>query len=263
MPRPIITLTTDFGLSDHFVGTMKGVILNILPTAEIVDITHEVTAFEVTEAAFLIAQAYPYFPGRTVHVVVVDPGVGTARRPILVEAAGQFFIGPDNGVLSMVYSRQKHKARHITAVKYFLPNVSSTFHGRDIFAPVAAHLRKGVRPSQFGKLIKDHLRTSFEKPVRTGKRFWSGTVLKVDHFGNLITNFRADEFPELATSPFEMRVGLLSTNRLVTSYAEGEGDELLLVLGSSGYLEVATNQGSAAKMLGCTTGSPLELALLH
>ena len=262
MPRPIITLTTDFGLSDHFVGTMKGVILNILPTAEIVDITHEVTAFEITEAAFLIAQAYPYFPSRTVHVVVVDPGVGTARRPILVEAAGQFFIGPDNGVLSMVYSHEKHKTRHITARKYFLASVSSTFHGRDIFAPVAAHLRKGVRPSQFGKLIKDHLRTSFEKPVRTGKRFWAGTVLKVDNFGNLITNFRADEFPELTTRPFEMRAGLLSTNRLVTSYAEGEGDELLLVLGSSGYLEVATNQGSAAKMLGCATGSPLELVLL-
>ncbi|MCP5109892.1 MAG: SAM-dependent chlorinase/fluorinase, partial [bacterium] len=202
MARPIITLTTDFGLDDHFAGTMKGVILGILPTAEIVDLCHNVTPFEITEGAFLIAQAYRYFPKRTVHVVVVDPGVGTARRPILVEAAGQFFIGPDNGVLSMVYSREKHKARHITARKYFLEHISNTFHGRDVFAPVAAHLRKGTPPSKFGKLIGDHLRPTFEKPVRTGKRYWTGAVLKVDHFGNLITNFRLDEFPELRLRPF-------------------------------------------------------------
>ena len=162
----------------------------------------------------------------------------------------------------MVYSRQKHKARHITASRYFLKDVSNTFHGRDIFAPVAAHLHQGVRPSQFGKLIDDHLRTSFEKPVRTGKRFWSGAVLKVDHFGNLITNFRLDEFQELRSRPFQMRAGLLSVDHLASSYAEGQPGELLLVPGSSGYLEVATNQASAAKMLGCGVGSPMELVLL-
>jgi len=263
MPKPIITLTTDFGTSDHFAGTMKGVILSILPTAEIVDITHEVAPFQIPEGAFSIAQAYRYFPKRTAHVVVVDPGVGTTRRPLLVEAAGQFFIAPDNGVLSMIYSREKHKARHITAQKYFLENVSSTFHGRDIFAPVAAHLRKGVAPSKFGKLVVDHLRSDFEKPVRTGKRFWSGTVLKIDRFGNLITNFRLDEFPELRERPFELMAGVLPVNRLVESFAGGTPDELVVVDGSSGYLEVACNKGSAAKKIGCGAGAPVELTIYN
>jgi S-adenosylmethionine hydrolase len=263
MPRPIITLTTDFGTADHFVGTMKGVILGILPTAEIVDITHDVTPFQVREAGFLIPQFYPYFPKRTVHVVVVDPGVGTARRPLLVEAAGQFFIAPDNGVLSIVFSREKHKARHITAERYFLKNVSRTFHGRDIFAPVAAHLRKGVAPSKFGKLIENHMRSSFEKPVRTGKRFWSGAVMKIDRFGNLITNFRLDEFPELRVRPFELVAGVLPVHRLVENFAEGERDELVVVEGSSGYLEVISNQGSAAKKIGCGVGAPVELTIFN
>ncbi len=262
MPRPIITLTTDFGHCDHFVGTMKGVILSILPTAEVVDITHDVTPFEIREAAFVIAQAYPFFPKRTVHVVVVDPGVGTARRPILIEAAGHFFVAPDNGVLSMVYSRQKHKARHITNGKFFLKNVSHTFHGRDIFAPVAAHLRKGVPPSQFGKLIHDHLKTNFDQPVRTGKRYWTGCVLKIDRFGNLITNLRTEDFPELKERPFQMTAGMLTVQRLVSTYAEAEPGELVLVPGSSGYLEVACNQASAAQKLRCAVGSPVELMLL-
>ena len=262
MPRPIITLTTDFGSKDHFAGTMKGVILSILPTAQIVDITHEVTPFSIPEAAFLISQAYAYFPRRTVHVVVVDPGVGTTRRPILVEAARQFFVGPDNGVFSMIYSRETYKARHITARKYFLDNVSNTFHARDIFAPVAAHLRQGVPPSKFGKLIRDPLRGTFDKPVRTGKRFWSGSILKVDHFGNLITNFRLDEFPELSERAFTMNVGLLSAERLASSYAEGEPGQLVLIPGSSGYFEIACNQASAARKLGCAPGSPVELVLL-
>jgi S-adenosylmethionine hydrolase len=262
MPRRLITLTTDFGLADHFVGTMKGVILAIAPAAKIVDITHEVAPFAIREGAFVIAQAYPYFPRGTIHVVVVDPGVGTSRRPVLIEAAGQLFMGPDNGVFSMVCSREKYKARHITAAKYFLAGVSHTFHGRDIFAPVAAHLAAGIKPSQFGKLVEDLLRSDFEKPARTGKRLWSGTVLKVDRFGNLITNFRLEEFPELRSRPFEMTAGLLSVTRLASTYSEGEPGELLLVEGSSGYLEVAIKQDSAAVRIKCAAGSPLELALL-
>ncbi len=262
MPRPIITLTTDFGTSDHFAGTMKGVILSILPTAEVIDISHDVTPFAISEAAFLLSQTYAYFPRRTVHVAVVDPGVGSTRRPILVEAARQFFVGPDNGIFSLIYTRETHKVRHITAQKYFLPRVSNTFHARDIFAPVAAHLRKGVPPSKFGRLIRDYLRSSFEKPVRTGKRFWAGSVLKVDHFGNLITNFRVEEFPEILRRPFAVNVGLLSVERLASSYAEGQPDELIVIPGSSGYFEVACNQASAASKLGCAAGSPVELVLL-
>jgi len=262
MPRSIITLTTDFGDRDHFVAAMKGVILSILPSAEIVDICHNVTPFEVAEAGFVIAQAYPYFPRRTVHVVVVDPGVGTLRRPILVEAAGQYFVGPDNGVFSMIYDRHPHKVRHITARQFFLPHVSNTFHGRDIFAPVAAHLRRGVAPSKFGRLIRDYLRSDFFKPVRTGKRFWSGRVLKVDRFGNLITNLSFEEIPDLARRPFQITVGLRTIDRMVRTFAEAPPGELVVIPGSSGFLEIAMNQKSAAEELKCSAGSPVELMIL-
>src|SRR5438128_6157753 len=146
MARAIITLTTDFGLSDHYAGTMKGVILGICPGAQIVDISHEVTPYEIAEGAFVIAQAYRYFPKKTVHVVVVDPGVGTTRRPILLEAAGQYFVAPDNGVLSMAYAKEKFQVRLIASEKYFLKPVSRTFHVRHIVSPVAGHLAAGVPP---------------------------------------------------------------------------------------------------------------------
>src|SRR5262245_47634357 len=159
MRKPILTLTTDFGLSDHYVGTMKGVILGICPEARIVDVSHDITPFEIGEGAYVIAQAYRYFPKKTVHVVVVDPGVGTARRPVLMEAAGQYFIAPDNGVLSMVQLRERGaKFRLVSNSKYFLPKVSTTFHGRDIFAPVAAHLAAGVPPVRIGKRIGDYFK---------------------------------------------------------------------------------------------------------
>src|SRR5271169_3934032 len=154
MTTPIVTLTTDFGLSDHYVGVMKGVILGICPRAQLVDISHQVTPFQTGEGAYVIAQAYRYFPKKTVHLVVVDPGVGSARRPILMEAAGQYFVAPDNGVLSMVFSHEKHKVRLIANERYFRKPVSHTFHGRDIFAPVAAHVAAGARPASVGKLIE-------------------------------------------------------------------------------------------------------------
>jgi S-adenosyl-L-methionine hydrolase (adenosine-forming) len=261
MRRPIITLTTDFGQSDHFVGTMKGVILAICPAAEIIDISHEVQPFEIGQGAFLLAQSYRYFPPKTVHVAVVDPGVGSARRPILVEAAGQYFVGPDNGVLMMVYSGLAHKAREITAEKYFLKPTSSTFHGRDVFAPVAAHLATGVRPASFGKLIENHLKAAFDKPQRTSRRAWTGTVLHVDRFGNLITNFHRDEFSDITTRPFEMQVGTRKIDRLARHYAEMNGGEIFIIAGSSGYFEVAANQASAARLLGCGSGAPCDLTL--
>ncbi|HET8550616.1 MAG TPA: SAM-dependent chlorinase/fluorinase [Bryobacteraceae bacterium] len=262
MLRPIITLTTDFGLSDHFAGVMKGVILGIARAANIVDITHEIRPFEISEGAFTIYQAYRWFPRRTIHVVVVDPGVGTARRPILVEAAGQFFIGPDNGVLSMIYGKEtKHKVREITAAKYFLKPVSRTFHGRDIFAPAAAHLAAGVRPAAFGKLIDDYLKLSFDAPLRTSKRAWTGSILKIDRFGNLITNLHIDVFPDVHSRPFELHVGARKLARLALNYADSEDPEPFVIIGSSGYLEVACNQASAARVLGCGTGAPVELTV--
>ena len=173
------------------------------------------------------------------HVVVIDPGVGTSRRPILAEAAGQCFVAPDNGVLSMIYAREKHKVRWITAEKYFLKPVSQTFHGRDIFAPVAAHLARGVAPAKMGKLIDDYLRLHFERPVRTARRGWTGTILKIDRFGNLITNFPAADFPDLHKRPFELSVGLETVDRLARNYADCGPGELFVIVGSSGYLEVS------------------------
>lgn len=262
MPAPLITLTTDFGLSDHYVGVMKGVILSICPPARIVDISHGVGAFEIAEAAFLLSQGYRYFPRGAVHLVVVDPGVGTSRRPILAQAAGQYFIAPDNGVLSMVYAHEKHKVRAITADRYFLQPVSNTFHGRDIFAPVAAHLARGVTPARFGKLIEDYLRLDFDKPARTGRRTWTGAILKVDRFGNIVTNFPVEDFPDLGKRAFEMAAGPQRIHTLARHYAEHGPGEPFLIVGSAGYYEISVGQASAARLLGCAAGAPLELTLL-
>ncbi|HLK17889.1 MAG TPA: SAM-dependent chlorinase/fluorinase [Bryobacteraceae bacterium] len=257
----LITLTTDFGTTDHFAGTMKGVILGIAPTARIVDISHEVQPFEVTDGAFTIAEAYRYFPKKTIHVVVVDPGVGSTRRPLLAEMSGQYFIAPDNGVLSLVFARERAKVRHITGERYFLHPVSRTFHGRDVFAPVAARLAAGVPAAKFGKLIDDHLRLAFQAPTRTGKHSWTGNVLKVDRFGNLITNLNLEQFPQVRTHAFGLNVGMQTVSRLALTFTECAQGELFVLVGSSGYLEVATNQGSAAKALGCGAGSPVELII--
>lgn len=261
MLKRIVTLTTDFGTSDHFAATMKGVILSLQPAVQIVDITHEVAPFEIPQGGFIIAQAYRYFPKKTIHVVVVDPGVGSTRRPLLAEMGGQFFIAPDNGVLSMIFSRETAKVRHITNERYFLHPTSRTFHGRDVFAPVAAHLASGIAPSRFGPRIDDHLRLTFDQPSRTGKRVWTGSVLKIDRFGNIITNLHIDAFPEVNTRPFELNVGLQMVTRLALTFTECEPGELFAVVGSSGYLEVATKEGSAAKMLGCGAGAPVELTI--
>jgi S-adenosyl-L-methionine hydrolase (adenosine-forming) len=259
--QPLITLTTDFGLADHYVAAMKGAILGIAPGARIVDISHEVEPYGIAEAAYLLAQTYPCFPKRTVHVVVVDPGVGSARRPILAQAAGQWFVAPDNGVLGMVFAREKHAVRHVTAERYFRRPVSQTFHGRDVFAPVAAHLAKGAAAARFGKTIQDHLRPAFARPEQTGKHFWTGAILKIDRFGNAITNFRIEDFGGLRERPFELQAGPHIVTRLASNYAEGAPGELFAIAGSAGYLEISANQASAARISGCASGAPVELRI--
>ena len=258
---PVITLTTDFGASDHFVGAMKGVILSIAPRATVVDITHEIAPQNLTEAAFVIAQAWPYFPKKTIHVTVVDPGVGSSRRPILCEAAGHFFIAPDNGVLSMIYDASKHKTRVIENPKLMAKQISRTFHGRDVFAPAAAHLARGVLPARFGKPVADLIRISALHPSQIAHDTWSGVILKVDHFGNLITNFRIDDFAAIKTRPFEMRIGPERIRRLALTYAQTEIGEIFVIAGSAGYLEIAANQTSAAQILGCGAGAEVQLEI--
>ncbi len=261
MANRLITFTTDFGLSDHFAGTMKGVVAGIAPQARVIDISHDIAAYNVTEAAFVIAEAWPYFPKGTIHVVVVDPGVGSSRRPVLAEAGGHFFIAPDNGVLSLVFDAVAHKVRMISNTKFMRREVSRTFHGRDIFAPAAAHLAKGAKPAAFGKLIHDYVRTWSAKPASKGKDSWRGAILKVDRFGNLITNFAARDFAGITARPFEVRVGAKHIHRLALTYAETEVGDLFAIVGSAGYLEIAANQASAAELAGCSAGASVELDL--
>jgi S-adenosylmethionine hydrolase len=263
MTSPVITLLTDFGAADHYVGAMKGVILGICPHAQLVDISHEITLYAITEAAFTLSQAWTCFPPGTVHVVVVDPGVGSARRPILVEAAGHLFVSPDNGVLTMLYDTvPAHEVRQITASRYFRKPVSRTFHGRDIFGPVAAQLANGLAPAEVGPQIADYLRLGFAKPVRTGPGTWAGTILKVDRFGNLISNFDSESWQRLDTEPFEMRVGGRVVSRMASNYAEVDGEELFVIPGSAGFLELSMNRGSAAKAANARPDDPLEIRLL-
>ena len=262
----IITLTSDFGLNDHFVGVMKGVMLDIYPEACIVDITHAVQAFDVLDGALSISQAYSYFPPGTVHMVVVDPGVGTTRRPILVTSERHHFIAPDNGVLSLVYQRESRIAvRHVTAEHYFLPNRSNTFHGRDIFSPIAAHLAKGVLPQNFGEEISDYVRFNAPRPKPADECTLRGVVLKVDRFGNLITNIAPEDAPALMDSGaanFKIMVGGKGQiTHIYSSYAEGAPGETFGVWGSMGFLEIAANRGSAAQLLGAGKGTEVTVVM--
>jgi hypothetical protein len=263
--RPIITLTTDFGSNDHFVGVMKGVILDIVPDAQIVDICHSVQAFDVLDGALTISQAYSYFPNRTVHVVVVDPGVGTARRPILASSDGYHFVAPDNGVLSLVYARESRMhVRHITAEHYFLQPVSNTFHARDIFAPVAAYLAKEVEALKFGEEVQEYVRFTAPKPKAADGSRLRGVVLKVDRFGNLITNITPQDAPMLfqaGASGFKIVAGSREITEIRSAYAEGAPGEVIGILGSMGFLEIAANRGSAAQLTGIGKGSEVSIIL--
>jgi S-adenosyl-L-methionine hydrolase (adenosine-forming) len=262
--RPIVTLTTDFGTNDYFVGAVKGVILDIVPEAAIVDISHAVQAYDVLDGALTISQAYSYFPTGTVHMVVVDPGVGTARRPIIASSDGYHFVAPDNGVLSMVYAKEERiHVRHITSDHYFRQPVSNTFHGRDIFAPCAAYLAKLVDSHKFGDEIEDYVKFAAPKPKPAGDNRVRAVVLKVDRFGNLITNVTPEDVPALfaAKSSFKIVVGSKEITEIRTSYAEGGPGEVFGIIGSMGYLEIVANRAAAAQITGAVKGSEVSIFL--
>jgi len=261
LPNPIITLTTDYGTDDHLVGVLKGVILKINPDAQIVDITHGVAPFDLLDGAMAIANAYSYFPPRTIHVVVVDPGVGTDRRPLLVSGQNQYFIAPDNGVLSGVYDKEQNfVVRHLTAEHYFLQPVSKTFHGRDIFAAVAGWLSKNWQPASMGEEITDFKRFALPRP-KEADGLVKGVVLKVDSFGNLITNFRSEDLPEgaLEKGEIKLQVGSHTVSKLVPTFANGNAGEAIAYVGSSGLVEIGVNKGNASKTLGLGRGTPVLL----
>lgn len=263
--RPIITLTTDFGTNDHFVGAVKGVILDIVPEAAIVDITHAIQAYDVLDGAIAISQTYAYFPTGTVHMVVVDPGVGTTRRPIIASSDGYHFVAPDNGVLSMVYAKEERiHVRHITSDHYFRQPVSSTFHGRDVFAPVAAYLAKFVDSHKFGDEIEDYVKFAAPRPKTTAENRVRAVVLKVDRFGNLITNITPEDIPALFTDKpgkFKLVVGSKEITEIRKAYAEGKQGEVFCILGSMGYLEVVANRAPAAQLTGAAKGSEVSILL--
>lgn len=263
--RPIVTLTTDFGLNDHYVGAVKGVILDINPDAQIVDICHSVQAFDVLDGALSIAQAYSYFPAGTVHVVVVDPGVGTDRRPIILSTERHHFVAPDNGVLSLIYGREERvHVRHVTGEHYFLQPLSNTFHARDIFAPVAAYLSKGVDSEKFGDEIEDFVRFNAPRPKPVDQKTLRGVVLKVDRYGNLVTNITPEDAPMLFVenpSPFKIVVGKREITEIKNVYADGGPGEVFAILGSMGYLEISANRAAAAQLVGSGKGTEVNILL--
>jgi len=262
LPDPIITLTSDFGTADHLVGVMKGVILSINPAARIVDINHHVAPFDILDGALTIANSCKYFPPRTIHVVIVDPGVGTQRRPLLVSGQKQYFIAPDNGVLSLILERESCIVRHITAEHYFLNPVSPTFHGRDIFAPTAAWLSKAWQTEAFGEEITDYVRFTTPKAKAAGRSI-KGVVLRVDAFGNLMTNLTAEDVPAAAVASGAIRLSVngKEIQKLVLTFASGTPGEPIAVFGSAGFLEIAVNRGSAARTLGANRGAEVTLDL--
>lgn len=262
--RPIVTLTTDFGTNDHFVGAVKGVILDIAPDATIVDITHAVQAYDVLDGALAISQTYSYFPTGTVHMVVVDPGVGTERRPIIASSDGYHFVAPDNGVLSMVYAKEERiHVRHVTSEHYFRQPVSNTFQGRDVFAPIAGYLAKMVDSHKFGDEIEDYVRFAAPKPKPAGDNRLRAVVLKVDRFGNLITNVTPEDAPALFAGKggFKIVVGSKEITQIRTAYAEGAQGEVFGILGSMGYLEIVANRAAAAQLTGAGKGSEVSIIL--
>ena len=244
MNLPVITLLTDFGTADYYVGAVKGAILSVNPAAVIVDITHEIPPQDVAAGAFTLLAAYKTFPAGTVHVAVVDPGVGSTRRPIIVSANEQFFVGPDNGLFTYIYDREaSHRTFHVTADRFFRREVSTTFHGRDVFAPVAAALSKGIAVEEFGAEINDAVRLpSLKTPLR---------IIHIDRFGNCVTNI---------TRPVQ---SIVINGRTISEfrqfYGEGDDESLFAIQGSAGFLEISVNGGSAAQVLDVNVGTRIAI----
>jgi S-adenosylmethionine hydrolase len=259
---PIITLLTDFGTEDHYVASVKGTILKINPKCTLIDITHHVRPHDIEEGGFILASAYSSFPRGTIHLAVVDPGVGSLRIPILLATKNYFFVGPDNGLFTFCLLREEVKeAVALTNKKFFLSPVSTTFHGRDIFAPVAGHLSLGVGPKVFGDEIKSWVKLPFRKP-KIGKEGLAGEIFHVDIFGNLISNIREEQVRHFTKErPFVVRIGRMSIQGWKKNYSEGGKGKLLAVIGSGGYLEVSVREGNAQKVLGAKRGDKVVLKI--
>lgn len=261
MPSPIVSLTTDFGLKDSYVAEMKATILGICQSAVLVDVTHEVDKFDLRMGAYALASAAPYFSKGTVHLAVVDPDVGTKRRPIIIQTERALFVGPDNGVLVPATEAQGVKRMYeITSRRLMLPHVSNTFHGRDIFAPAAAHLANGVFPEEFGHEISEVVKPSFAKATRKEDAV-VGEILHVDSFGNITTNIHAKNVGSFKAGTLHVEMAQHKMDlKLLKSYAEANPQEPIALIGSHNYLEIALNQGNAAEKFQIRPGDKITLS---
>jgi S-adenosylmethionine hydrolase len=260
----IVTILTDFGWDDYFVGAMKGVILTRNPSVTIVDITHTIPPHDIWTAAFILNAAYSYFPAGSIHLAVVDPGVGSDRRPILVETPEYLFVGPDNGLFSIILERASEaRVRHVTNSEFFLPIVSSTFHGRDLFAPVAAALANGVAPETLGPIINDAVRLRSLPNELTTEGAIAGSIIHIDHFGNCVTSVESDRLRTLSAGQgFCLSVKGIEIRKLQKQYLEaGNCGEPFLIAGSAGYLEISLPCSSAARELNISIGEPVRLVV--
>ncbi len=259
--RPVIALLSDFGDEDHYAGTMKGVVLGICPDAALVDITHNVPAHDVLAGALELAAAYRYFPAGTIFLVVVDPGVGSSRRGLAAEAGEYRFVAPDNGVLTAVFREvTPRRVVELTERRYARPTVSRTFEGRDRFAPAAAWLAKGIQLPAFGRSVSDYQRIDLPAPA-VSEHAIEGVVVRVDRFGNLVTNIDRRTFEKLGQGGrVQIAAAGHTVARLVATYAEIQSGEICALFGSTDHLELAANAGSAAQQLALTRGAAVTVS---
>jgi len=264
MPAPIITFTSDFGLSDWFVGVVHGVIHGVCPVARVVDLTHDIPPGHVARAAFVLEASARDFPAGTVHLAVVDPGVGTDRRALVVAARGQWFVGPDNGLLEWAFADPAAETHAVTETRFFREPVSRTFHARDVFAPVAARLACGEEVASFGPRVADPVRLDRALPRRVEGRL-VGRVMFVDHFGNALTNLTAQDlaaaFPGVAEARLEVTVGNRVFRGLARAYGDARPGTLIAILGSSGRIEIAQVSGDASSRLGLGEGDEVAVGV--
>jgi hypothetical protein len=262
-PSGIITLTTDFGIDDGYVGAMKGVILSIAPQCTVVDISHTIPAQDIRSGAFTLYTAHRFFPPGTVHVAVIDPGVGTERRALLVETKQSYLIGPDNGIFSFILQESPpQKIIELAEAKYFLPGCSATFHGRDIFSPAAAHLSAGAPPQSFGPAADDCTRFPFPSPKQISSQKAQGEIIHIDRFGNLITSLTRSFIKKtFGDMPFRAALKNHTSCPLYPAYGYAHADELFCLFGSSDFLELSIKNGSARKLTGADRGDTVTISL--
>ena len=262
MSRPCVSFLSDFGQRDYYVASVKGVILDVCPETTIVDISHAVEPHNVMEAAFTLAAAYACFPARSLHLVVVDPGVGSDRKPIIARADEHAFVAPDNGVLSLIFERENiTEVVEIQNESFFRKPVSPTFHGRDIFAPVIAHLARGVPFAEFGPASTNFVTVDLGSVRCDDPETVRGAVIHIDHFGNVITNIQGSHLsgPLDDTGSSQVEIDGKKIDKHYNYYAEAEPDEIFSIIGSSGHLEVAARSRSASRLLGVGVGAEVRV----